>query len=163
MNRKAENFLVDFYAVMVFVLFVVLFAVLFAWSGGKDNATGKVFEANDAPFILSAYLNTPVQYERAMIPLKDLIVRWSSMAEVNEKRELYQLISQKTAVFFSQSYHNRASLLVDESIPIPTGSTATEPDCKATELRRERSVAKQSLPDFQGNIHTILLTLCNPG
>lgn len=90
MNKKAEDFVVDFFAILLFIIIAVVFFLIFKFKGqALENSVEDVFVTRDANIILQGLLKSPV-YEDInndgtpeLITISELII-YSDDAKIME-------------------------------------------------------------------------------
>jgi len=61
-NKKGEDMLVDFWAILIFAIIVLLFFIIFSASKATSNNTiTQEFESKDVNFMLDSFLRAPAQ------------------------------------------------------------------------------------------------------
>lgn len=154
MNKKAENWIVDFWAILVFIVIVVIFAILFWQSEVRsENEILASYNASDASTTLAMLLNHRVVYDGQNYTYHELVSLWHTLPEGEEEDELYTHLVQATDAYLRPVYGKCGSVEVQTSY-LTTAQTRSS--CAFEDI----DSAEQHLVDLIGRPYTINLHAC---
>lgn len=152
-NKRGEDMLVDFWAILVFALIVLLFFILFA-ANKNDNKTNEItseFASKDLEFILHSFLKAPAIGIDSQKTVADIIIEDYAADDYSRTNSLFLEYYSQTkdlngnpigAIYLSsaketdiviakiETYSNIGKIEYDESsiksLPNPHGGTSEE-------------------------------------
>ena len=116
-NRRGEDMIIDFWAILVFAIIIVCFVIVFAVE--KTTLTNKIdteFENKDTDFMLNAFLSAPLVDDPSKT-VSDVIVEESTTGKFPKTQKLFEDYFKRTMQINGQDLNNML-LRIDDNDPL---------------------------------------------
>jgi len=116
-NKRGQEMLIDFWAILIFAIIVVLFVTIFAVEKGRiTKNTETEFANKDADFMLNSFLRAPLIDDPSRT-VSDVIAEESITGKFTKTQKLFEDYFALTTLINDQELNNML-LRIDDNNPI---------------------------------------------
>jgi hypothetical protein len=116
-NRRGEDMIIDFWAILIFALIIIVFFIIFSAEKGRFNARIETQFANkDTDFMLDSFLRAPL-LDNPQKTISDVIIEESSSGKFTKTQVLFEQFFKRTTQINGQEVNNML-LKIDDNDPI---------------------------------------------
>jgi hypothetical protein len=143
-NKRGEDMLVDFWAILVFAIIVLLFFIIFAFN--KTNIEKNIeakFDTKDANFMLQAFLRAPALGHDSTKTIADIIAENDASDDFDLTKELFH------DFFDNMDYYDIQLKIEGEHKPLPFNKNDHN-------VQVDKYDAESYIPGYNGKIYVRL-------